>query len=70
MINLCKIWAVLDIIVTILMIIAVAIIATNELNRYMCMASYRDYYPVRYNYYLGCQIKPEDKWENVTNGAN
>lgn len=70
MINLCKIWAVLDIIVTILMIIIVATIAIDELARYRCISSFKDYYPVRYNYYLGCQIKPDDKWENVTNGAN
>lgn len=51
-------------------IAVIVIIIIDEISRYMCVSSFKDYYPVRYNYYLGCQIKPDDKWENVANGAN
>jgi len=51
-------------------IVMSTIIAIDETKRYICISSFKDYYPVRYNYYLGCQIKPDDKWENVANGAN
>lgn len=48
-----------------LIIFVLTIIGVDEFNRYQCVSAFKDYYPVRYNFYTGCQIKPDTKWEDA-----
>ena len=52
-------------IIAALTILALVAIGVDEFNRYQCISAFKDYYPVRYNFYTGCQIKPDTKWEDA-----